>query len=683
MRQQSYLVRKGARYHFRRRLTCDYVCSHAISVSLNTADPAEARRLARRLAVKWDEIAMYAGQVHERGTLTLKEQEALFRSGMEEELAHATRHLTAPIGPEEAPAALHKIMAAAYSVISRVPASADRIGSECIDAEVDGDWTPGELDLLRKVLSLWVTPRTVGDHDARQALLSLGAPANAATAGEARAHLLRGRAEAHRRAALLEEQPVAFSASSVLGLLDDARVAQARGVLNRPAAEALDFASVPSSHPFFAEASNIRFSEQIQELHDAMFEDKGWQPDGGKTLHMLQVFAWLTGDLAMSDYRPKHIKAYAKRLARIPLHFNWGKLGQSGEMAVPFDPQRFKELPPKAQRRQDRTLNSHFSKLEIAAQVLMETYWLPKQGFGQAITFRSRRKTIPTDDANPRRVPLMEENLKTLYGLSLWQGGGGAGRRLKPSASPTIWQDAAYWVPLFGTYMGISREEGCGVEVIDFGFDATTPYMLIRANMTKSKDGETPAGIKRLSRNRALPIHPELLRLGLREYVEAIVAEGHPMIFPELYGELNRDGEYQPFTNRGGKRFYAIAWRFAIDAAHAMVPLPMTSDGKRADFHSQRTFHYSAMASEDVSAALLARHFGHAQTGVGNRNYNRPALTFGQERELADRLRVLLREVPVVTENVPTPPCTRLLPLNNRSRVGSATGRNAALRFLA
>jgi len=101
MRQQSYLVRKGARYHFRRRLVCDYMCSRAISVSLNTADPGEARRLARRLAVKWDEIEMYAGHVRERGTLTLKEQEALFRSSLEEELAHATRHITAPIGVEE------------------------------------------------------------------------------------------------------------------------------------------------------------------------------------------------------------------------------------------------------------------------------------------------------------------------------------------------------------------------------------------------------------------------------------------------------------------------------------------------------------------------------------------------------------------------------------------------------
>jgi len=98
MGNSTYLARKGARYHFRRRLASAYKCSRPISISLGTADPVEARRLVRRLAAIWDEIDGMLIERITRGTLTLAEGEKLFRKALEDELAHATRHRTAPIG---------------------------------------------------------------------------------------------------------------------------------------------------------------------------------------------------------------------------------------------------------------------------------------------------------------------------------------------------------------------------------------------------------------------------------------------------------------------------------------------------------------------------------------------------------------------------------------------------------
>ena len=181
-------------------------------------------------------------------------------------------------------------------------------------------------------------------------------------------------------------------------------------------------------------------------------------------------------------------------------------------------------------------------------------------------------------------------------------------------------------MPLLGTYAGMSREEACELEQIDLELDAETPYVLVQANMTKTKDGETPAGLKRSSRRRALPLHPELLRLGFARYCDAVATEGRDMIFPELYGELDDLGDFVRWTKAGGPKFYSVAWRPIIDAAHAILPLPKTSGGKYADFHSQCTFHYSAMAAEGVSEALLARHAGHSQRTTGGRHYNRRAL---------------------------------------------------------
>lgn len=299
------------------------------------------------------------------------------------------------------------------------------------------------------------------------------------------------------------------------------------------------------------------------------------------------------------------------------------------------------------------------------------------------MNFQDARKRIESDDSDPKRMPLTEVNLLALYGLPLWQGGGGCNARVKPARTPTIYQDAAYWVPLLGTYAGMSREEACGLELADVEMAAATPYVLIQANMTKSKDGVTPAGLKRSSRRRALPLHPELLRLGFARYVAAITEEGWDQLFPELYGELDQDATYVRWKKPGGPKFYGTAWRYMIDAAHAIEPLPQTSAGKHADFHSQRTYHYSAMAGEGVSAALLARHLGHSGRTTGDKSYNRRALALGEEKELAERLTVLIRELPNVTEHIPEPTRVNLLHLNKRSRVGSAAGRNAADRFLA
>lgn len=52
-------------------------------LALGTADPADARRIVNRLAVRWDAISMYVADRIERGTLTLEEQRALFRQGLE------------------------------------------------------------------------------------------------------------------------------------------------------------------------------------------------------------------------------------------------------------------------------------------------------------------------------------------------------------------------------------------------------------------------------------------------------------------------------------------------------------------------------------------------------------------------------------------------------------------------
>lgn len=687
MRQQNYLVRKGARYHFRRRIR-QFAHGHPITIALDTAEPAKARLLARRLAVKWDELDMEMDHARVRGTLTLEEQEALFRKGLKEELARATAHITAPMGNDEPHPSHHKVAAAAYRIVARVLEQATAIDRSIINMEVGQDWTDDERVLLDKVLVLMVTPTSVTSAKAKEELAAISAPLGPGTIVEARSQLLRGYAEAQRRAEFATHPSVVASANRVLSLLDD-------GVFDRLNQPLLALEEVRSDAPsgaqngmdtandtnrFFMRTATIKFSEQIDELLVKMFADNDWQDDDGRTRHMLEAFAWLTGDKVISDYEPDDAKEFARRLKNIPIKFKWGKLYQSGAMAIPFDPAQYSK-PIGQLRRSDRTINSYLTKLEAAANVLAKTHWMPKSGLGKVMEFATARKKIPRNSNDPDRMPLTDNHLRVLYGLPLWQGGGGHLQRLHMVEKPVIYQDAAYWVPLLGTYAGLSREEACGLELKDIILEATVPHILIVENMTKSKDGKNPAGLKRPSRKRKIPLHSEILRLRFADYVAAIMDEGHKCLFPELYYFPVGD-ELKRWKRPGGRQFYARAWRGIIDATHAVLPLPVTVDGKYADFHSQRTYHYSAIASANVNEAFLARHIGHAPRSVGGENYNRRALAVGDDVELEERRLVMEQQIPTLTEHVKAPPQIKLLPLSFRSRVGSAKGRDASSRFL-
>ncbi len=625
---------------------------------------------------------MQAVECAERGTLSREEVRRLFRLSLEQELMDATRHHTAPISSLPPHPTAHRIMRAAYEVISRVAPDADGIADAVVNEVIDETWSEADRTLLVKMLRLLITPNIVNWRTVDRLLRGMNTPANDATRGEARSTLLRGKIEAQRRAELWNHPLLAATGDPAFYLLDDDWIARARMapfLASAPAPSRTDESAAP---PLFAQATNVRFSEQIDALLDSVFTANEWQPDGGKARLMLQTFAWITGDKAMSDYRPSDIVDYVKALLLIPTDFVWGKLNESGGMAQPYHPSLFPKTVPADRKRSARTINSYLSKLAAASNILKDSYWRPYSGHGNAMDFNARRRKVAEDPADPPRMPWTPEHLEVMYGLPLWQGGGGAHKRVKKVPRPTVYQDAAYWVPLIGTYTGLAREEACGLEVLDFNFEVAVPYLLVQANLTRSKDGATKAGLKRASRRRVMPLHPELLRLGMQEYVAAIAAEGRTMIFPELYLAEAKAGKQDATSPAsGGRRFYSIAWCFIMDATHGLSPLPQTAGGKKADFHSQRTYNNSVLASPEVSETLIADHMGHSRRGTGARNYNRRNLALGVERELRERLSVLEAQMPVVTAHVPRAATLNLLPLFNRSRVGSAAGRNAKSRF--
>ena len=611
---------------------------------------------------------------------------------MEDELAHATRHRTAPIGTGHGHPATHKILAAAYRVMALVPHDADQIEPDVIEQVIDASWSAEERQLLHTTLRVLITPMAVSRTDALEALEEFGANWSEPAIREARSHLLRGCAEAHERSAMIDDPLLIASGRGVPALLDDALVGQIRSGHYRPALAEAAPAREPSTsdcnpNSIYANPAKIPFSEIIEQTLAKLKSERKWKSGDQQRKAITERFAWVTGDKPLSDYHEGHIQDFIDALRRIPNNIRCGELGVSGLMAIPYDPDALPEVTDETAR-EDRSINRDLSLMQAMSEHLAKSHWRLKYGKDIEMNFSSYTISIEEYPQDPKRMPWTPKHLEVMYGLPLWQGGGGAVNRLKPSDYPAIYQDAAYWVPLLGSYTGMAREEICGLEVEYFDFECEIPFLRVRENMTRSKDGKTPGGLKRLSRYRIMPLHSQLLQLGLQKYVEAVAKEqGHEPdkavpIFPELYlaeAKTRSDGELAPET--GGKRFYARSWVYIVDATHALMPLPETRRGKKADFHSQRTYTQSVLASPQTSQTIIDRQMGHKSKGTGPNSYNRRALALGEVEELSERLKMLEREMPNVTAHVPRPSSVKLLPLNRRSRVGSAPGRDAQKKF--
>jgi integrase len=300
----------------------------------------------------------------------------------------------------------------------------------------------------------------------------------------------------------------------------------------------------PEASSIYLNPSNKRFSEIIGPTLEALKANNKWKGDLRQRTAIAERFAWVTGDKPLSEYTVEDIQNYVKALRLIPNDIRYGRLGKSGLMAKPYDPDALPKVSD-TNRRDDRSINRDLSTLQSISKWLARNEW--RSRFGKdtlEMNFLEHWIPIEEDPTNPKRMPWTPAHLRVMFSLPLWHGSGGPKKRLKVVDRPQIYQDAAYWVPLIAIYPGMSREEVCGLEVIDFDFDREVPYLLVQANMTRSKDGVNPGGLRRKSRHRVMPIHPELLRLGLKEYVACIAQQEGYLdpeqvipIFPELYRE--------------------------------------------------------------------------------------------------------------------------------------------------
>jgi hypothetical protein len=635
--------RRVGRYVFRRRIHFQNLISKPLAIALQTADPKIARERAALLSARFALVKAGVEKIMEfGGSLTGTQIEDLFRTELESELrCHVQRAFE---DTEWSDKALE--LAAEDRVVYRHLTSADRFAPELRDyakAAIPDEWIA-------------------------QKLTSIGALTDPGSIAAARTHLFRARAAAGSLVQRLFDEDVLDEVDPVQALMGS-REPRSEGAFEHrhemtgspPSPVIPDHAP----HCEFRIYDVRRFGDVIDEVIAELKFEGVWKSGFEQKRRIMQTFAWLTGNRELGSYDHRDVSVFKSALTKLPVTFRYGSLTE-GAMSRPFD-EVLAKLPPldASQRRNMKTINRDLSTMSTVAKHLEQTAWKSKIPGARVMDFSGATVAIREDDSTELRPAWTTAHLKCLFDSPLYTGGGGGKKRLKAGESnPHVWHDAAYFAPLLWYYTHACREEICGLEVADVKRDHPVPHIHIRDNFTRGRDGEK-AGEKRKARNRKLPIHPELIRLGFLDYVRAICAEGHAALFPELY--LFK-------AKRGGAQFYDRAWRYMVEWIGDQMPLPSNDKGKGPDIHSIRSLGSSFYEVDGVNEIMRADMMGHARQGTNARHYSKRTQTEGIEVVLAERLDFLKRYVPEITQHVGAIPI-RLLPIELRSRVGSGRHR--------
>jgi integrase len=140
-------------------------------------------------------------------------------------------------------------------------------------------------------------------------------------------------------------------------------------------------------------------------------------------------------------------------------------------------------------------------------------------------------------ETTKQRRPWTDTELQTLFNQELFQQLG----------LPKDWRsgnEAAYWIPLLGLYTGARLSELAQLRTIDIHVSEEIPVISI-SNIGAGQKVKTSASL------RTVPIHSELLRLGLLFYLEKIKAKGHDSLWPDLKQRKDKPGGY--FSNWFGE----------------------------------------------------------------------------------------------------------------------------------
>ncbi len=161
--------------------------------------------------------------------------------------------------------------------------------------------------------------------------------------------------------------------------------------------------------------------------------------------------------------------------------------------------------------------------------------------------------------------------------------------------------EAYYWIPLIGLYSGMRLEEICQLHCSDIKQDGKIWYFDVNTN--SSDDGIDSKLVKTKSSIRLVPIHKELIKLGLIDYVKKINEKGYCRVFYEL----NKTDKSPKYGKQVTKTFSRFIQKIGVEGKKSFHSLRHSF----SDFYKKRNLHND----------IFRQVFGHEIVELAGRQY--------------------------------------------------------------
>ncbi|MBZ6382844.1 site-specific integrase [Sphingomonas sanguinis] len=478
------------------------------------------------------------------------------------------------------------------------------------------------LDHLRRLVRSAGGEQVISDAGLRSRLEHIGVSAREQTTAQDRLLMHRAISEGQRRAAFFNDPRVISSGDPLHYLMTEGGALTARSTRNQNAPKTPSSAAPvvePATPPVSETGDSPFLSTLIDQIVENIVSAGVWTEGVGEDARrLLKQFVWMIGDKPCLEYSQKDVAIFRRELWKMP---NTVRVQSIWHLSYAKAKSSFAPITD-TNRRSNKTMNKDLSYIStFSKQMAAAGYW--PENFINPLALATK---VTPQEKSSGRVPWTPGHLEAIFSCPIYTGNGGSGRRLKKG--DVVYQDAAYWLPLLAAYQLGRRDEHAGHLVTDFVLDHGTPHMLIRPNAFR--------GLKTSESDRFIPIHPRLLELGFREFVEAAAARGEERLFPELW--LNA-------VKTGGDQYYSVSWKKVMTWLRDQpgIVIPRAPGGKEADFHSIRSTGLSQLDRHDINQNIVKDIAGHAREGTTATSYQKLLASGGLEDVLQERLKVLMR----------------------------------------
>lgn len=296
-----------------------------------------------------------------------------------------------------------------------------------------------------------------------------------------------------------------------------------------------------------------------------------------------ELFADICGDRPVRAYQRKDAARFKEKLELLPAEY--GKAaryaGKSVEEVLRLD----EAEGGQGERLSIRTVKRHISALS-ALWDDCELFDEVDQNLFSGLKFPQQQR------AQDQRPMWSRDDLARLFMTPVWAGCSTEHRRSHPGK--LIIRDEKFWLPLIAVFSGARQEEICQLHVEDIR--QAEGVWVFDINQ------KPPRKLKNKSAVRLVPVHDELLRLGLLDYIEERKRAGDSRLFPNL-----QPGGADGRLGHGYTKWFT---RYRRD-------VKVYEPGR--DFHSFRHSASTFLHQGGASDSLVDRLTGHTTPGETSR----------------------------------------------------------------